>query len=139
MSECQTMVNAGRAAQHYLQTQVRSSSPLELVVLLYDAALRATAAALDAMARKDIRARRESMSKTLAIVSELQSTLNMDQGGDVAVQLDRLYSWMTDSLIQSTIQQDPEPIHAVRRVLETLRDGWSQIATARTAAPESAA
>lgn len=133
------MVHASRAAQHYVQTQVRSSSPLELVVLLYDAALRATANAVDAMQRKDIPARRESMSKALAIISELQSTLNLDKGGDVAVQLDRLYSWMTDSLVQATVQQDATPIHDVRRVLETLRDGWSQIATARPAAPESAA
>lgn len=133
------MVHASRAAQHYVQTQVRSSSPLELVVLLYDAALRATANAVDAMQRKDIPARRESMSKALAIISELQSTLNLDKGGDVAVQLDRLYSWMTDSLVQATVQQDATPIHDVRRVLETLRDGWSQIAAARPAAPESAA
>jgi flagellar protein FliS len=135
----QTMVHPGRAAQHYLQTQVRSSSPLELVVLLYDAALRSTAAALDAMIRKDIRARREAMSKALAIVSELQSTLNMDQGGDVAVQLDSLYSWMTESLVRSMVEQNPTPLQDVRKVLQTLRDAWNQIATAGPAAPESAA
>lgn len=132
------MVHAGRAAQHYMQTQVRSSSPLELVVMLYDGILRQTAAAVDAMARKDIRARREAISKSLAIISELQSTLNMDQGGDIAVQLDRLYSWMTESLMQATMQQDPRPIQDVRRILETLRDGWQQAAVAKPV-PESAA
>jgi flagellar protein FliS len=132
------MVHAGRAAQHYMQTQVRSSSPLELVVMLYDGIIRQTTAAADAMARKDIRARREAISKSLAIISELQSTLNMDQGGDIAVQLDRLYSWMTESLMQATMTQDPAPIHAVKRILETLRDGWQQAAVARPV-PESAA
>ena len=132
------MVHAGRAAQHYMQTQVRSSSPLELVVMLYDGILRQTAAAVDAMARKDIRARREAISKSLAIISELQSTLNMEQGGDIAAQLDRLYSWMTESLMQATMTQDPGPIHDVRRILETLRDGWQQAAVAKPA-PESAA
>jgi flagellar protein FliS len=133
------MVQAGRAAQHYMQTQVRSSSPLELVVMLYDGVLRHTATAIDAMARKDILARRDAISKSLAIISELQSTLNMEQGGDIAVQLDRLYSWMTDSLIQATVKQDPVPIHDVRKVLDNLRDAWQQIATAKPAAPESAA
>jgi flagellar protein FliS len=132
------MVHAGRAAQHYMQTQVRSSSPLELVVMLYDGILRQTAAAVDAMARKDIRARREAVSKSLAIISELQSTLNMEQGGDIAVQLDRLYSWMTESLMQATMTQDPGPIQDVHRVLETLRDGWQQAALAKPV-PESAA
>jgi len=133
------MLHAGRAAQHYMQTQVRSSSPLELVVMLYDGILRNTAAAIDAMARKDIRARRDAISKSLAIISELQSTLNMDQGGDVAVQLDRLYTWMTQSLIDATVKQDPKPIHDVRRIVESLRDAWQQIAAPKPAAPESAA
>lgn len=133
------MVQAGRATQHYMQTQVRSSSPLELVVMLYDGVLRHTATAIDAMVRKDIRTRRDAVSKSLAIISELQSTLNMEQGGDIAVQLDRLYSWMTDSLVQATVKQDPGPIHDVRKVLSNLRDAWQQIATAKPAAPESAA
>ena len=133
------MLHAGRATQHYMQTQVRSSSPLELVVMLYDGLLRNTGAAIDAMARRDIRARRDAISKSLAIISELQSTLNMDQGGDIATQLDRLYTWMTDALIDATVKQDPAPLHDVRRVLETLRDGWQQVASAKPALPEPAA
>jgi flagellar protein FliS len=133
------MLQAGRAAQHYMQTQVRSSSPLELVVMLYDGLLRNTAAALDAMARRDIRARRDAISKSLAIISELQSTLNMEQGGDIAAQLDRHYTWMTDALIDATIKQDPTPLQDVRRVLETLREAWQQIAATKPVQPESAA
>jgi len=132
------MVNAGRAAQHYMQTQVRSASPLELVVMLYDGALRHTAAAIDAMGRGDIRARRDAITKSLAIINELQSTLNLEKGGAIAEELDRLYVWMTDSLIQATVQQKPGPIHDVRRSLEKLRDAWHQIATTK-AVPESAA
>lgn len=132
------MVHAGRAAQHYVQTQVRSSSPLELVVMLYDGALRSTAAALEAMARGDIKTRRDSISKALAIIGELQSTLNLEQGGEIAGRLDALYSWMTDSLVEATVKQTPTPIQDVRRILETLREGWQQVATGRTL-PESAA
>ena len=130
------MVHAGRAAQHYLQTQVRSASPLELVVMLYDGALRNTAAAIDAMGRGDIRARRDAVTRSLAIISELQSTLSLDKGGAIAEELDRLYSWMTDSLVQATVKQDAKPIHEVRKILGVLRDGWQQAAVAR---PESAA
>ena len=130
------MMHAGRATHHYLQTQVRSSSPLELVVMLYDGALQATAAAADALTRKDIPARRAALSKALAIVGELQNTLDLKQGGAVAQELDRLYDWMTTELVQAAVRQDPAPIDAVRRVLGTLRDGWQQIAGK---APESAA
>jgi flagellar protein FliS len=132
------MVSTGRAAQQYLQTQVRSRTPLELVVMLYDGALRATAAACDAMSRRDIPARRTALSQAMAILSELQSTLDMERGGDIAEQLDRLYTWMTSQLIEATVKQDPAPIHGVRRTLEVLRDGWQQIAAGQ-AAPGSAA
>jgi flagellar secretion chaperone FliS len=132
------MTYASRAANSYLQTQVKSSSPLELVVMLYDGALRATAAATDAFARRDIPARRVAMSKAMAIVGELQGTLDMDKGGAISVELDRLYTWMTDRLIDATVQQSPVPVEEVRKALATLREGWHEVAT-RARAPESAA
>jgi flagellar protein FliS len=130
------MMHAGRATHQYLQTQIRSRSPLELVVMLYDGALRSSLAASEAMARRDIPARRQALSKTMAIIGELQNTLDMKSGGSVAEDLDRLYTWMTSELLRAAVQQDPKPIEGVRRILETLRDGWQQIATK---APESAA
>jgi flagellar secretion chaperone FliS len=128
----------GRAADSYFQTQVKSSTPLERVVMLYDAAIRGTASASDAFTRRDIPARRLAMSKTMAVVGELQGSLNMEQGGAVAEELDRLYTWMTDRLITATIQQDPAPVLEVRKVLETLRSAWQEIA-AKPAVPVTAA
>jgi flagellar protein FliS len=132
------MSSYGRAAQQYLQTQVRSSTPLELVVMLYDGALRASAIAADAMLRRDIPTRRTALSRTMAIIGELQSTLDMDKGGAIAAELDRLYSWMMSQLADATVRQDAKPIQDVHKTLAILRDGWHQVATARPA-PESAA
>lgn len=132
------MMAHSRAAQQYLQTQVRSRTPLELVVMLYDAALSASAVAAEAMARHDIPTRRTALNRTMAIISELQSTLDMEKGGEVAERLDQLYTWMTSQLLDATVRKDAAPIHDVRRILAILRDGWSQIATP-TSVPESAA
>jgi flagellar protein FliS len=132
------MSSAGHAAHHYFQTQVRSSSPLELVVMLYDAAIRSTATAVDALDRRDIPARRAAISRALSLVAELQSVLDLERGGALAAELDRLYTWMTDQLVEATVNQAAGPVRQVQRVLETLRDGWHQIATAPRA-PESAA
>jgi flagellar protein FliS len=117
-----------RGANQYFETQVRSSSPLELVVLLYDAAIRAGQQARDAMARRDIATRSVSISKMMAIVGELQNTLDMERGGDVARELDRLYDWSTARLVDATQKQDPKPIDEVVKVMETLRDAWQTIA-----------
>ncbi len=123
------MMHPGNAANHYLRTQVKSSAPLELVVMMYDAALRFTATAHDAMVRGDIPTRRTAISKTMAIVNELQSSLDMQQGGPIAEELDRLYTWITTCLLTAVSEKDPRPIADARRVLETMRGAWQTIAT----------
>jgi flagellar protein FliS len=127
------MMHPASVADQYLRTQVRSSAPLELVVLLYDAALRATATARDAMVKQDIRTRKTALSKAMAIINELQSVLDLDRGGTIAEDLDRLYTWINSRLLDAVVKQDAEPIDEVRRVLETLRSAWHTIATAPAA------
>ena len=61
---------AGRGLDSYRQTQAQSRTPVELVVMLYDGALRFLATARAAIERRDIPARREALSRTLAIISE---------------------------------------------------------------------
>jgi flagellar protein FliS len=126
------MTVPARAASQYLETQVRSCTPLELVVLLYDSALLSGRQARAAFDRRDIPARRAALSRMLGIVSELQSTLDMDRGGDIARNLDGLYDWMTARLVEATRKQDPKPLDETLRVLDTLRDGWQTIAKQAT-------
>lgn len=123
------MTPTGRAAQQYLQNHVRSRTPVELVVMLYDGAVRTVGAAADAAARRDIRTRRDNVSKALGILAELQASLDEEQGGQIARDLDELYAWMTSRLVDATIRQEAKPLHEVRKVLEILRDGWQQVAS----------
>lgn len=118
-----------RGAEAYYQTHVQSRSPLELVVMLYDGALRFCDQAADAMDAGDMAAKGIAMSRAFAILSELQSTLNVRDGGDVARQLDALYAHMNDRLVDANIQRSSVPIRDVMRLLTTLRDAWSQVAT----------
>jgi flagellar secretion chaperone FliS len=124
------MTKTRAAASQYLQSQIQASSPLELVVMLYDGAIRAADAAADAMIRGDIPARKVAMSKLIAIIGELQSTLNLEQGGKIAADLDRLYSWATARLLDAIVERDVRPIEEVRRVLDSLREAWQTIASA---------
>jgi flagellar secretion chaperone FliS len=122
-----------RGAQAYLQTHVQSRSPLELVVMLYDGLLRFLGEAGAAIDGQSLQTKRESISKALAILSELQSTLNMDQGGDVAVSLDALYTYVNGRVLEASIQNDRGPLDECARLLRTLRDAWSEIASREVA------
>jgi flagellar protein FliS len=117
-----------RGAEAYYQTHVQSRSPLELVVMLYDGAIRFLDAAAEAMDRGDMMGKAEAMSRAFAILSELQNTLNVQDGGEVATQLDALYAHMTERLVEANIQRSSQGIRDVVRLLRTVREGWSQIA-----------
>lgn len=118
-----------RGAEAYYQTHVQSRSPLELVVMLYDGALRFCDQAATAMDAGDMPAKAAAMSRAFAILAELQNTLNVKDGGDVALQLDALYAHMNDRLVDANIQRSSAPIRDVMRLLTPLRDAWSQVAT----------
>jgi flagellar secretion chaperone FliS len=118
-----------RGAEAYRRTEAQSSSPLELVVRLYDGAIRFVIEARDAIARKDVRARTTAVTRALDIIAELQNTLNMKEGGDIARELDRLYTYMSTRLLDVTARADDGAAAEVQKLLGTLRDSWSQLAT----------
>ena len=120
---------AARGIHSYRQAEVQSRTPLELVVMLYDGAIRFTGEASDAMGRGDIRKRGEAVSRAMAIIGELQSTLDMNAGGDIAAALDQLYMFVRDRLLEASFRQDPRPLEEALKVLTNLREAWSQIST----------
>jgi flagellar protein FliS len=122
-----------RAAQAYLQTHVQSRSPLELVVMLYDGLLRFLGEAGTAIDAADLAGKRDAISKALAVLSELQSTLNMEQGGEVASSLDALYTYVNGRLLDASMQNDRSPLDESARLLRTLREAWAEIATREVA------
>lgn len=117
-----------KGAQAYLQTQVQSRTPVELVVLLYDGAIKFLGQARDAMAQRDLLAKREAMSRGTAIIQELQHMLNMEAGGEVAERLDALYTYILGRCYDSNTQLDPAGLEESIKLLTPLRDAWSAIA-----------
>jgi flagellar protein FliS len=113
----------------YRRTAIETRSPVELVVMLYDGAIRFLGEARDAIARNDVHGRTEATRRTLDIVTELQNTLNMEQGGEIARELDRLYTYIATRLLDVT-RGDATAADELHKLLSTLREGWSQATTA---------
>lgn len=118
-----------RGLDAYRRTQVQSRTPVELVVMLYDGAMRHLAAAQAAVTQNDIRARRDAVNSVLAIISELQSTLDVERGGQIADSLDDLYSYMTRRMMDGARANTAAPFAEVERLIGTLREGWQAIAS----------
>jgi flagellar protein FliS len=101
---------------------------MELVVMLYDGAFRFLNEARDAMLRKDVIVRANAISRALAILTELQGTLNLQEGGPIAKHLDELYAYSISRLLDVTAKQDITAIDDVLKVLKPLRESWAQLA-----------
>ena len=129
-------LTASRGAMASQRVDAQSRSPLELVVMLYDGAIRFLGEALEADTRKDYRTRATGVSKALAIVGELRSTLNLDEGSELALELDRLYDYMFGRLLEVATKRDFSGVEEVQRLLVTVREGWVQVSAA-TSPPRS--
>jgi flagellar protein FliS len=117
-----------KGAQAYLQTQVQSRTPVELVVMLYDGAIKFLGQARDAMVGGDLVTKRQALSRGLAIIQELQNMLNMEAGGEVAERLDGLYTYIQGRCYDANAQRDPEGLDESVRLLTPLRDAWAAVA-----------
>ncbi len=129
-----TVVRGTRGADAYRRIEAESRSPMELVVMLYDGAIRFVGDARAAIARGDVRARTDATRRALDIVSELHMTLNVKEGGDIARELDRLYIYIQEKLLAVT-RGDAVAAEEVHKLLGTLREGFSQAVVPGTTAP----
>lgn len=118
---------------------VESASPTELVVILYDGAIRFVAQARALMPDGDREARNTALVKAQRIVGELLSTLDREAGEPVVTNLSRVYAYMLRLLVEANLHDRPEPLDEVAGLLRELREAWSQMEQqARTASNGSA-
>ena len=116
------------ASSAYRQVEVNGATGLQLVVMLYNGAIRFLREAKSCAERKDFQGRATAINRTLAIVGELQSTLRMDEGGEIAQSLDRLYTYITGRLLDVSAKEDPSGLDESMRLLLTLNSAWTEIA-----------
>lgn len=112
----------------YQQVEVNTSNKLRLVVILYEGAIRFLCEARIAILSKNVRAKAVALDRALAIIGELQSTLQLEEGGDVAASLNTLYNHMNESLLLASANMDAGPVDHVIKLLKTLNSAWTEIA-----------
>jgi len=115
----------------YRKTATTTASPGELVLMLYDGALRFMAAAELGFQEENFARRAEAVhnniQRTQAIITELQATLNMEVGGAFSENLYRLYDFMQEHLNKANREKDVEKIKVVAGFMQDIRDAWAQM------------
>ncbi len=110
----------------YKQTSVKTASKEQILLMLYQAAIKNCKKAIQAIDDKEIARKGEYIGKLQDIVVELSNSLDFEIGGDVAKELASLYDYIIYSSTQANIKIDKEPLNGCLNVLNTLYEGWSE-------------
>ncbi len=113
--------------RQYQKTAVTTASREKVLLMLYEGAIRFTRQARDAMNEKRIADKGKYISKATAILSELMATLDFKAGGDLALDLENLYVFMIDKLIEGNIHNNPVCLDNVEKLLNTLYVAWKDV------------
>ncbi len=115
----------------YRRQQIETASPVQLIVMLYDGAIRHCKGAELAIEQQDREQARHHLLKAQDIVAELLASLDMEKGGELAGSLAQLYGYIHGRLVEANVQQDPQAVREAGRLLSGLRDAWAQLNAGR--------
>jgi flagellar protein FliS len=110
----------------YKKTSVETASKEQILLMLYQAAIKHCKKAIEAIETKDLVKKGESIGKLQDIVIELLNSLDFEVGGEIAKELSVLYDYILYSSTQANLNKDKKPLEGILNVLTTLYSGWTE-------------
>lgn len=115
------------ATHAYREAAIRGASQVRLVIMMYDMVLDDLRRALEAIRSNDIEKRTAETKHALSVLEQLQGTLNMADGGEAAINMDRLYSITRGQLLEASIKNSAAILQEQVRLFTDLKGAWQQV------------
>ncbi len=115
------------AARAYFNTKVSTTTQEEIVVLLYEAAIKFLEQAKIKIREKDYQEKGNSISKALDIIAELDASLNAEKGGELAQNLHAMYMFCQTRLLMANLKMDITIIDEVINMLKGVGSAFAEI------------
>lgn len=109
------------------ESSLTDASPHYLIQILMDGFLARVNAAKGAMARSDMESKSLYISRAMAIVGGLNEAIDLEKGGEIAVNLSQLYSYISNRLLQASYENDVEILDEVVSLMREIKEGWDAI------------
>jgi flagellar secretion chaperone FliS len=122
----------GKFLSQYKRSNIETASKLDLVIMCYEKAILCLEQTKEHIKEKEFEKKVAKFQKALDIISELQCSLNMEKGGQVAKNLDALYSYVTKRLIVGDIQKNLAVFDESIHILSELLESWKAIKSTET-------
>ena len=121
----------------YRQAGHAGSTPLELVVLLYDALLDDLRRAIRSIRTHEVESRTAELQHAHRILEQLQGSLDFELGGETARNLDQLYSLVRAKLLEAQWKSSADLLQSQISLLQPVRDAWKQASLEASTPPSS--
>lgn len=125
-------MSSEKAYGSYLKQEVEGASQGKLIVMMYDAAIRFMRTAAKAIHEKNVEEAHNNIIRAENIIYELMSTLNTEEGGEVAQNLLHLYDFMIWELVDANTTKNAAKIENVLKVITPIRSAWKEILARET-------
>lgn len=112
--------------KQYRQTQMETAPKEEILLMLYDGAVRFLNKAKEGFAEKDIEKIHNNIIKVQNIITEFEATLDMEAGGEFAKNLFNLYEFMSAQLLIANVKKNEQALDVVIKHMTSLRDTWRE-------------
>src|SRR4051794_18201986 len=100
-------------ANQYRQMAIKTATPGQILLMLYEGAIKNVKKATECMERKDLAGKGVYLIKAHDIINELTNTLNFEVGGEIARDLERLYNFMGSQLLKANTENTIEALQSV--------------------------
>jgi len=119
----------------YLENMVKTASPAKIVQLLYEKAIEHLNESEKLLEEGNYVQFSERVGKAQDIITELNLSLDMEKGGEIAKNLRVLYTYMYRELVEAVLKKDKAKLLEVRGMLSDLLETWKE-AMKKAAAPK---
>jgi flagellar secretion chaperone FliS len=116
---------------------VRGASPVQLVIRLYEQAIEDVRRAIVAMEKGEIEGRTRAINHALKVIGHLQGTLDMEHGGEVAINLSRFYNALRTALLEAQFKQSSRILEQQVSQLVLVHEAWQEVERATSPVPSS--
>ncbi len=116
-----------QAHKQYQIDEINTSTQGKLILMMYDGAIKYINMAMECMEKNDVSGQGVYIQKARDVINELMVALDVEKGGEVCRNLERLYQFILRQLTLANIKNESKPLSSILRILRPLRQAWDQI------------
>jgi len=111
----------------YKKTVLANTDRVQIILMLYEGTLNHMKIAKQKIERGDILSKGTHIGKATLIVSELSNVLDMEKGGEISMNLRRLYTFVLQRLLYANLNNDVTALDEAEKIIATIKDGWKEM------------